>query len=39
MIAESFTDEIAAAFKIADKADRGEAHSCIKDQIYEKLMS
>ena len=35
-IAESFTDEIAAAFKIADKAERGDALHTIKDQISEK---
>ncbi|MDA9364909.1 polyribonucleotide nucleotidyltransferase [Gammaproteobacteria bacterium] len=35
-IAESFTGDIAAAFKIADKADRGDAIHAIKDQIVEK---
>jgi len=35
-IAESFTGNIAAAFKIADKADRGDAIHAIKDQIVEK---
>ena len=35
-IAESFTTEIAAAFKIADKAERGDALHAIKDQISEK---
>jgi polyribonucleotide nucleotidyltransferase len=35
-IAESFTGDIAAAFKIADKADRGDAIHAIKDQIIEK---
>ncbi len=35
-IAESFTGDIAAAFKIADKAERGDAIHAIKDQIIEK---
>ncbi|MDB9885630.1 polyribonucleotide nucleotidyltransferase [Gammaproteobacteria bacterium] len=35
-VAESFTTEIAAAFKIADKAERGDALHAIKDQISEK---
>ncbi|MDA9835079.1 polyribonucleotide nucleotidyltransferase [Gammaproteobacteria bacterium] len=35
-VAESFTTEIAAAFKIADKAERGDALHSIKDQISEK---
>ena len=35
-VAESFTTEIAAAFKIADKAERGDALHVIKDQISEK---
>ena len=35
-VAESFTTEIAAAFKIADKAERGDALYAIKDQISEK---
>ena len=35
-VAESFTTEIAAAFKIADKAERGDALHLIKDQISEK---
>ncbi|MDB4242905.1 polyribonucleotide nucleotidyltransferase [Gammaproteobacteria bacterium] len=35
-VAESFTAEIAAAFKIADKAERGDALHAIKDQISEK---
>ena len=32
-IAEGHTEEISAAFKIADKADRGEAIHVIKDKI------
>ncbi|MDA9969891.1 polyribonucleotide nucleotidyltransferase [Gammaproteobacteria bacterium] len=36
-VAESFTTEIAAAFKIADKAERGDALHAIKDQISEKF--
>jgi polyribonucleotide nucleotidyltransferase len=35
-VAESFTADIAAAFKIADKAGRGDALHSIKDQISEK---
>ncbi|MDB9967995.1 polyribonucleotide nucleotidyltransferase, partial [Gammaproteobacteria bacterium] len=35
-VAESFTSEIAAAFKVADKAERGDALHAIKDQISEK---
>ena len=35
-VAESFTAEIAGAFKIADKAERGDALHAIKDQISEK---
>ena len=35
-VAESFTTEIAAAFKVADKAERGDALHAIKDQISEK---
>ena len=35
-IAESFTDEISTAFKIADKAERGDALHAIKDKISEK---
>ncbi|MDA9954816.1 polyribonucleotide nucleotidyltransferase [Gammaproteobacteria bacterium] len=35
-VAESFTTEIAAAFKIADKAERGDTLHAIKDQISEK---
>ncbi|MDC1488268.1 polyribonucleotide nucleotidyltransferase, partial [Gammaproteobacteria bacterium] len=35
-VAESFTAEIAAAFKVADKAERGDALHAIKDQISEK---
>ena len=35
-VAESFTSDIAAAFKIADKAERGDALHAIKDQISEK---
>jgi polyribonucleotide nucleotidyltransferase len=35
-IAESFTDEISIAFKIADKAERGDALHAIKDKISEK---
>ena len=35
-VTESFTTEIAAAFKIADKAERGDALHAIKDQISEK---
>ena len=35
-IAESFTDEISTAFKIADKAERGDALHSIKDKISEK---
>ena len=35
-VAESFTTEIAAAFKVADKAERGGALHAIKDQISEK---
>ena len=35
-IAESFTGDIAAAYKIADKAERGDAIHAIKDQIIEK---
>ena len=35
-VAESFTAEIAGAFKIADKAKRGDALHAIKDQISEK---
>ncbi|MDB4254031.1 polyribonucleotide nucleotidyltransferase [Gammaproteobacteria bacterium] len=35
-VAESFTTEIATAFKIADKAERGDALHAIKDQISEK---
>ena len=35
-IAESFSGDIATAFKIADKADRGDAIHAIKDQIVEK---
>jgi polyribonucleotide nucleotidyltransferase len=35
-VAESFTTDIAAAFKIADKAERGDALHTIKDQISEK---
>ncbi|MDG1184744.1 MAG: polyribonucleotide nucleotidyltransferase, partial [SAR86 cluster bacterium] len=35
-VAESFTTEIAGAFKIADKAERGDALHAIKDQISEK---
>ena len=35
-IAKSFTDEIAAAFKIADKAERGDTIHAIKDKISEK---
>ncbi|MDA9782201.1 polyribonucleotide nucleotidyltransferase [Gammaproteobacteria bacterium] len=35
-VAESFTTEIAAAFKVADKAERGDALHVIKDQISEK---
>jgi polyribonucleotide nucleotidyltransferase len=35
-VTESFTTEIAAAFKVADKADRGDALHSIKDQISEK---
>jgi polyribonucleotide nucleotidyltransferase len=35
-VAESFTTEIAAAFEIADKAERGDALHSIKDQISEK---
>ncbi|MDA9763407.1 polyribonucleotide nucleotidyltransferase [Gammaproteobacteria bacterium] len=35
-VAESFTAEIATAFKIADKAERGDALHTIKDQISEK---
>lgn len=35
-IAESFRGDIAAAFKIADKAERGDAIHAIKDQIIEK---
>jgi len=35
-IAESFTDEISTAFKIADKAERGDALHTIKDKISEK---
>ena len=35
-VAESFTADIAAAFKIADKAERGDALHAIKDQISEK---
>jgi polyribonucleotide nucleotidyltransferase len=35
-VAESFTTDIAAAFKIADKAERGDALHAIKDQISEK---
>jgi polyribonucleotide nucleotidyltransferase len=35
-VAESFTTEIAAAFKIADKAERGDALHMIKDQISDK---
>ena len=35
-VAESFTTDIAAAFKIADKVERGEALHVIKDQISEK---
>jgi len=35
-VAESFTAEIASAFKIADKAERGDALHAIKDQISEK---
>jgi polyribonucleotide nucleotidyltransferase len=35
-IAGSFTTEIAAAFKIADKAERGDALHAIKDQISDK---
>jgi polyribonucleotide nucleotidyltransferase len=35
-VAESFTTDIAAAFKIADKAERGDALHSIKDQISEK---
>ena len=35
-VAELFTTEIAAAFKIADKAERGDALHLIKDQISEK---
>ncbi|MDC3379646.1 polyribonucleotide nucleotidyltransferase [Gammaproteobacteria bacterium] len=38
-VAESFTTEIAAAFKIADKAERGDALHVIKDQISEKYGS
>ena len=35
-VAESFTTEITAAFKIADKAERGDALHAIKDQISDK---
>ena len=35
-VAESFATDIAAAFKIADKAERGDALHAIKDQISEK---
>tara|TARA_B110000438_G_scaffold135671_1_gene131184 strand:- start:2963 stop:4912 length:1950 start_codon:yes stop_codon:yes gene_type:complete len=35
-VAESFTTDIAAAFKIADKVERGDALHVIKDQISEK---
>ena len=35
-VAESFTAEIAGAFKIADKVERGDALHAIKDQISEK---
>ena len=35
-IAESFTDEISTAFKIADKAERGDALHAIKDKISTK---
>ncbi|MDA9332106.1 polyribonucleotide nucleotidyltransferase [Gammaproteobacteria bacterium] len=35
-VAESFTTEIAAAFKVADKVERGDALHAIKDQISEK---
>ena len=35
-VAESFTTDIAAAFKIADKVERGDVLHVIKDQISEK---
>ncbi len=38
-ISESFTGEIATAFKIADKAERGDALQAIKNQISEKYGS
>ena len=34
-IADSYTEEIASAFKIADKADRGDAINSVREKINE----